>query len=342
MAFMSIYDPETGKTTKIPLKHNDKSQMGISRVQGLHGVTQAAKGWQSQYMSDAPYRIVQKILDSSKPPAMKPIQNSLLTQKGFNEALRNVHIHNLQKMAMQKRQALANTLNTLMGYNKALRVADMTNQNRLKIAQLDNNTKKDIANLDAQTRRYQIDKNYDVNSKRVEATNKYYQGTLQNQKDRLELDRQKLQQPKQKATTPLDEAIKRRKLIDNPEDFLKGVYGSDIYGEMDSEQKAEAISSFIANGTLPKYTFHWGWVNDTINRESGYIDPFGIAKGQNNSQQPSTPKAPAGITGKMLDSISKELNIDRGNLKISDDGSSVILPDGSAIGKDELAKIVGA
>ena len=307
------------------------SKVGISRVQGNQGVTQGNQGWKSQYMpqdnNQMQRNTILNSLTKKSDYVMPEVKHSLLTQKGFNEALGVVGARNNAKLDMQKRRVLGGVFGSLLSSDTQKYAADK---------------RYDIANLDAQTRRYQIDKNYDVNSKRAEATDRYYQGTLQNQKDRLELDRQKMQQPKQKATTPLDEAIKRRKLIDNPEDFLKGVYGPDIYEEMDSEQKAEAISSFIANGTLPKYTFHPKWYNDTINRESGYIDPFGLAKGQNNHQQPSTPKAPAGITGKMLDSISKELNIDRGDLKISDDGSSVILPDGSAIGKDELAKIVGA
>ena len=286
---MGFYNPEFDEKRRVEQKPYTKYQIGKSREQGVRGATQGSQGWMAQYgagdyaerLGAQANALLNSITQKNGAPSLQPITHSLLSQEGFNQALRNVQIHNLQKIAEQRRRALTNALGSVLRSGTALRTAGMNNATRERTAA-----------LDAATRKYGMDKNYDIRAKGLSEEQRYHdalidynKGLLDTQKGRLQLEAWKAKQPKAKKADQLDLVLKRQRLVKDPETFLKGVYGEDIYGEMDGAQKAEAIKNFVATGTLPAYKFKSDWINDTINKEDGYIDPYGLTSGGQSLQQ---------------------------------------------------------
>lgn len=269
---------------------------GKSRVQGSQGATQGNQGWKSQHTpTDGDYGkqinpIIQSITSKTKYETPQ-IKDSLLTNKGFNQALGVIGAKNKAKIDMQNKRALQGTLGSLISgdsQNRAMKSREM------------------IASMGDKTKRRGQDYNY-----ASDASNR------SSREDIAEMNNETRQRPKQ--TNPMDDRIKRQKIA--KEGGLEGIIGSEQYQNLSDEQQQDIAGRYIMTGELP--TLNTG--------EEGIVfdgNPT-VNYGENaNSVHKPTQEVQNKATGFLFENISKGLGIERGLLKLSDDGNRVILPDG--------------
>ena len=328
------------------------SKVGKSREQAVHGVTQGNRGWESQYQlpqntqTQSPQRnVILNSLTSSPSFTMPKIQHSLLTNEGFNEALGVVGARNMAKLDMQNRRVLGGVLGSIIAGDTQRYGADKRFMSRA----MEDATRRRGQDLDSEYRTNALEETKAYHN----VLGKYYQGQNEIGTERNKIAAQKAAaagQPKQ--LNPLDAQIKRQRIIggvNKTGDGAEQIFGREYTG-LDDDTKTKVQQRFIATGERPvgyKQVSEGGFFSDPTYEPIYQQDQAQKHVSQQQSTQQSAQQQPqhsnaSGITGKMLDTLSKELNVDRGHLKISDDGSSVIFPDGSTITKDELAKITGA
>jgi len=300
---------------------NHSSNMGKKRVQGGNGVGQGNKGWQSQHNNaGGGYgKQINPIINSlSKAPTYETpkITESLLTEGGFNQALGVVGARNNAKLKSQNQRVLQGVLGSLVSGDSQNRAT----ASRDSIAGMRDATDRRGQDFSATAKAEALAET----STRNKSLSKYYEGQNDIGEERNSIAREKLTTPNQKAVNPLDERIKRQKLI--KDGALEGIIGTDSYNSLSSEQQQDIAGKYILSGELP-----------TVSRgEEGtfFDDPSTVSykpQGEQapTAQQPNTQgTAQPKVTGALFDNISKGLGIDRGSLKLSDDGQSIVLPDG--------------
>lgn len=328
------------------------SKVGKSREQAVQGVTQGNRGWESQYQlpqntpTQSPQRnAILNSLTSSPSFTMPKIQHSLLTNEGFNEALGVVGARNRAKLDMQNRRVLGGVLGSLISSDTQKYGADQ----RYRTSVLNNQTMRRGQDLTAEQKANALDETKAYHK----ILGNYYQGQNDAAHERNTIAAQRAAAAgKPKQLNPLDAQIKRQHIIGGVNKTGEGagqIFGRE-YAGLDDDTKTKVQQRFIVTGERPvgyKQVSEGGFFSDPTYEPIYQQDQ---AQKHVSQQQPAQQSAQqqlqhsnaSGITGKMLDTLSKELSVDRGKLKISDDGGSVIFPDGSTITKDELAKITGA
>jgi len=322
------------------------SKVGKSREQAVQGVTQGNRGWESQYQlpQSTPTKSPQRnaILNSlmSTPSFTMPkVQHSLLTNEGFNEALGVVGARNRAKLDMQNRRVLGGVLGSIISGDTRKYAADQQYRSNI----MNNETRRRGQDLTAKAKAESLDETRAYHK----ILGNYYQGQNDIAHERNTIQAQKAAaagQPKQ--LNPLDAQIKRQRLlggVDKTGNGAEQIFGKEYVG-LDDDTKTKVQQRFITTGERPvgyKQISDGGFFSDPT-----YEPIYQKQVKSNNKQEQTTQQQPQhknvlGVTGKMLDTLSKELSLDREKLKISDDGASVIFPDGSTITKDELAKITG-
>lgn len=309
-------------------------KQGISREQGAYGVTQGNEGWRSQYTPQNELGIRRNaIIDTlTQSPSFKmpKIKHSLLTNEGFNEALGVVGARNRAKLDMQNRRVLSGVLGSLLSYDSQRHAADQ----RYRLGLMDNETRKRGQDLTAKAK-----------ADALKETAAYHQILGNYYKNQNEIGRERNLIAAQKAAAagkpkelnPLDAALKRQKLAENSDAFLKGIYGEDIFGEMDDAQRKEAIQHFVATGKLPAYRFNPDTFNDTISRENGYIDPL-RAQNRNATQRGGeiTPDQVSTIHAE----IAKDYGVPANAVKFDPKNRLYILPNGKALPLDAAYRTI--
>jgi len=339
MSYIEILDPTTGRKTRKELQPSDKWKMGKSREQGVHGVTQGPTGYTAQNP------MISSLVNRVNQPGqmqLKPITSSLLTSEGFNQAMHNVQVRNLAKMREWQRRSQVRALGSLLNAQSQ----DMATDARLKIGAMDN-----------ATRRYRIDRNYDLGLKGLNETRRYHD--LQGQWKDKSLDVQKRgqdlsydaalarQQAKQKKD-PIKAAYERARLLKNGELDLTQFYDENVLSELGDAEKKRIAQQFIATGTIPRYKFKdGGWLNDTI-EETGAFNPFAqqkvaqqqVAKPQAAQPQVQAPKiTPEHIQG-IANEIAKDKGINPGQIEVDYNRGLFVLPTGKAIPISDAYQLV--
>ncbi len=247
MNFLEVVDPLTGKKTRREM-HPSKYQLGKSREQGPMGASQGAQGWRAQY-GDAVGRLLGGITAQNDTPKFTPITHSLLTNEGYNQALQNVYVRNLQKLAAQRRQALVGALGSLLRHNAAINTARIGAASRMYAT--DKDFKAKTLGLEEQRRYHDL-------------LNSYNRGMLQNQQERLRLEREKLTAPQNpRPINPLDAAIKRAKIVPDASTFKALIPDREIADEIGSKNLKKARMYYIQTGKMPKFE-----------KESGFFDDY--------------------------------------------------------------------
>ena len=319
---------------------DDKYRIGKSRNQGANGVMQGNQGAKSQVIK--PNSIINSIAKPTNYYTPK-ITHRLTSQEGFNEALSVIGARNNAKLDMQNRKVMSGVLGSLLSANASKYGSDKRLQSRI----LEDKTRRrgqdltvtDNANKLAQT------------ATRDNNTKAYYDGLLSNQKEGNRIKEIKANAPKTyKPMNPIDEKIKLQKIV-NSDNFLEGIYGEELAGEFTDSQKIEIKQQFMKDKTVPNYQLDEGFFNDTTKGGGEAIDPYGFYKGgqppqvakpnQSQGQEPKPQEQKSMATGKLLDAVAKDSQIDRSELKISDDGLAIIFPDGSSSPIDAISKSLG-
>ena len=294
---MSFYNPMFDEKRRVEQKPYTKYQVGKSREQGAQGATQGSQGWMAQYQP-----MLDAITKGSQLPQLKQHNSPVGTQGWMNEALGNVQIHNLQKMAMQRNRAVANLLGGIMRADTQQRTAAMANATRERLAA-----------IDAVTRKYRIDKNFDYRKQALDETSKhhnqmadYYKGLLGNQQQKAAIDLYKAQHPKQpKTPNPLDLAIKRAKIVPDDATFKALIPDQKVADEIGSENLKKARLYYIQTGKMPSFT-----------KESGFFDddyaPVTAAPQQANATAKQESSAVRKVTPDQIKTIHNEIAKDYG------------------------------
>lgn len=319
------------------------SKTGISRVQGNQGVTQGNEGWKSQYIPQNPNDIMKNSIINSLTKktdfTMPEIKHSLLTNKGFNEALGVVGARNNAKLDMQNRRVLGGVFGSLLS-NDAQKYAT---DKRYDIGVMNDKTTRRGQDLNLQTQEERIKElaNYH------KTLGEYYKGQNEIGHERNQITMSSIDAKSHpKPLHPLDAQLKREKLLMNGvNDNTEKILGKE-FNELDEDTQKDVVHRYITQGLAPiryepveKEGTFW----NTTTYKPIYAEPnTTVQESQTPKQQTQANSKKATITGKALDGVSKALNIDRSQLKISDDGSAVVFPDGSVMTADELAKIAGA
>jgi hypothetical protein len=248
---MNYYDDSQKKDSvdrvKIqPLHIIQQWKNGKSREQGPQGYLQGGKGFLGALASAA------QQARGAASVEYKPVTHSLLTNKGFNEVLQNIAARNNAKL--QDRAARRST--SIFGSLLSAKTQQDAMKNRFNIAKLNDSTK-----------RYATDATLSEQRRYHDMLNKYNMGVLGNQARGQEMNyRAKLLATKaslEKKNDPTEAAYKRAKMLKDL-GGLEAIYGSEVYGEMDDQEKGHAMQMFLSTGKLPKYNFHPGVFNDTI------------------------------------------------------------------------------
>ena len=341
---MGFYNPEFDEKRRVEQKPYTKYQIGKSREQGTQGSTQGSQGWMAQYQP-----MLDAITKGSQLPKLKQHSAQVGTQDWMNEALGNVQIHNLQKMAMQRNRALSNLLGGAMRADAQMRTSALANATRERLAA-----------IDAVTRKYRIDKNYDYRKQALDeqrgyhkTMGDYYKGLIQNQQQRAAIDLYKAQHPKNQGTkqlNPLDAANKRMKLVKDQDTFLKGVYGEDVFDQMGDVEKAKAIVSFISTGKLPKYSVkeNGPLIPNELVPGGGVFDPFRGAAEQQAQQQGNAAKQEMEkakkITkehiGSIQNEIAKDYGVSANDIVFDPKRKMYLLPGGKGVPLDAAYSLV--
>ena len=135
----------------------------------------------------------------------------------------------------------------------------------------------------------------------------------------------------------MDAAIKRQKLAKNP-DFLKGIYGEDVYDAMGDDEKAKAVASFITSGKLPAYGVEKRMILPNKVTPTGQsIDPFAAQQARNSSsakrEKPAAKIGPDHIAA-IHNEIAKEYGLSPDAVKFDPNSRLYILPNGKALPLD--------
>ena len=338
MSFMEIYDPATGKRTRREFSGQSRWSSGKSREQGVQGASQGNRGWEAQYgagdyaerLGTQANSLLNSITQKNNAPSLQPITHSLLSREGFNQALQNVQIHNLQKIAEQRRRALTNALGSVLRSGTALRTAGMNNATRERTAA-----------LDAATRKYGMDKNYDIRAKGLNEEQRYHdalidynKGLLDTQKGRLQLEAWKAKQPKQ--VNPMDAAIKRAKIVPDTSTFKALIPDPEVADEISDDNLKKARLYYIQTGKMPSFkkdeehSHFWG---------DDYM-PVQQAK-SNGLAKPETPAAKIGPDhiAAIRDDIAKRFGISPGTVQYDPKTRKFLLPGEKEIALDGAFKI---
>jgi hypothetical protein len=318
MSYVEILDPATGKKTRKELQSSDKWKMGKSREQGVHGVTQGPTGYTAQNP------MISSLVNRVNQPErmqLKPITSSLLTNEGFNQAMHNVQVRNLAKMREWQRRSQVRALGSLLNARSQDRATDA----RLKIGAMDN-----------ATRRYRVNKNYDLGMRGLDETKRYHD--LEGEWKKADLDVRKrgqdltyaaaTERAKAKgAEEPIKAAYERARLLKNGELDLTQFYDENVISKLDDATKKRIAHQFVTTGTLPEYEFKSGLLNDTI-QEIGSFNPFGESQGGGHTQSRASgsPKiTPEHITG-ISTEIAKDYGIDPSQVQVDYRRGLFVLP----------------
>jgi hypothetical protein len=308
-------------------RQKDKYRQGISTQQGTNGVTQGGQGWKSQYGGQE-NSIINR-LTSSAPKFQAPeITKSLLTNEGFNQALGVVQARNNAKLEMMNRRNLSGVLGSLLG-----------NDTRRYGIDTQARTQQGIAALNAKTRMRGQDLNYQVKNKALDETSAYhnimkdyYNGQLTNQQARLQLERQKINAPKQ--VNPFDEQYKRARIVKTA-GGIGAIVGDPHFDDLPDEQKQRVTAEYIRTGRLPTkikpqrdvpFVPHF---LETNNAEPVY-DDRGQQQAEIAAQQYQTRQQGASLGTKERNQILKTI-ADQYGFDLSDlhfEGNTVVTPRG--------------
>lgn len=292
---------------------NHSYTQGKSAVQGAQGVGQGSRGWEAQINP------VINSITKTRSYDTPQITDKLITQKGFNQALQVIGARNKMKMDMENRKVLSGVLGSLIQGRSNQYNAD----SRANTASAEMANSKDIAGIrDATQRRGQ------------DNTKAYYDGLLKNQVRGQDKTQENAlisagARNNIKPSNPLDEKVKRIKIVES-NTGLGGEIGTNVWNRLSNAQQEDIKGRYIQTGELPNITQTGG--NDNYWDSRIYDISYGD-KGQNtNATQQKSPTAQQPkqkVTGALLDKIAQQLGVDRKNLRISDDGNSIIFPDGS-------------
>ncbi|ADV46412.1 hypothetical protein [Nitratifractor salsuginis] len=322
-------------------RQKDKYRQGISTQQGTNGVAQGGEGWKSQYGQQT--NSIINTLTSAAPKFQAPeIKDSLLSQKGFNQALGVVQARNNAKLDMMNRRNLSGVLGSLLG-NETRRYGIDTQAGTQRYG-IDTRakTQQGIAALNAKTRIRGQDLDAKMKDKALQESaayhkimQDYYTGQLTNQQAKLQLEQAKLNAPRR--ISPIDEQYKRARILKSA-GGIDALIADEHAKNLTNEQKNYITAQYIQKGTLPaglklKETHIIG----KDDYEPVYVQP---KQQEPAPQQQAQQQAPV-VTGKLLDSLSKTMGVDRSKFRISDDGRGVVFPDGSVIPASEARKRLG-
>ena len=319
------------------------SKVGKSREQAVQGVTQGNRGWESQYQlpqntpNQSPQRnAILNSLMSSPSFTMPKIQHSLLTNEGFNEALGVVGARNRAKLDMQNRRVLGGVLGSLISSDTQKYGADQ----RYRSNVLNNQTIRRGQDLTAEQKANALDETKAYHK----ILGDYYQGQNDVAHERNTIAAHKAAaagQPKQ--LNPLDAQIKRQKLVESG--AIQGMLGADQYNALSDEQQKNIIGRYIQTGDLPTLSggaTHWyGDKEPTITySQHGQTAQGQQVQQQQEPQQKKHQEAPI-ATGKLFDALASKYKTDRSGFKLSDDGKSIIFPDGSSSPLENVQRGLG-
>ena len=302
---------------------------GISTQQGNYGQGQGANGYN---MIGNLARSMQTAPSYNAPKITK----SMLTQEGFNQALGRIQARNNAKLQMQNRRVMGGVLGSLLQSRSADYRTDTSRLNNM----VDNKTRLTLGYLkDTTDRRGQDIASGDRRSNQ-KIMKDYYTGLLSNQLKGQQTQKEVAQIGAEARTTPKqvspeDVMLKRQKLFDSPDAF-KSVLPEDVRDEISDDNAAKAYYQYLKTGEIPNFQKQSGFFDDDYTPIQDRIQGS-QSQQQNQQQQQSKPVA----TGKLFDALANDLKVDRSQLKLSDDGSSIIFPDGSMAPVDAIAKSLG-
>lgn len=342
MSFIETYDPKTGKrkrNTVEPKAQIAKNAItdhnytqGKSSDQGNRGMQQGNEGWKSQYGGNGNAQ-TNSIIDSlSRSPQQyetPKVTADVTSQKGFNQILSVIGARNNAKLDMQNRKVQQGVLGSLMqsqtqrDINNNRIIADIANTKQ-------NNDARERMNTESALNRLGIAKMNDATQRRgQDRTADYYQGTLENQVRGQDMRREDAlinagNKNIPKPVSQLDEQVKRQKIIESVgDDFWEQMVGAEEWDEMGSDQQQEVKSKYLFEGERAVAKIdHSPWFDDTVSLS------YGDSKQQPNVSTQAEQKQPV-ATGKLFDGLAKKYDMDRGQFKLSNDGKSIVFPDGS-------------
>jgi len=297
---------------------------GKSRVQGGQGVGQGGQGWKSQH-TDGGYAkqinpILQSLSSSTKYETPK-IKDSLLTKDGFNQALGVIGARNKAKISMQNKRTMQGVLGSLISGDAQNRAT----QSRANSDLLRNASNERISDRRNDTAERGQNMNYASQSNKLQqqvTQNKSVDNHYQRQ-DAVAKESNNLRREEMENKQPMSVQDRQKIVKDNG---LQGILDSKLYQSLSEEQQQNIAGRYMVSGELPTL----------IGGEEGmfYDGETQVSYGKASPAQVTTPKA----TGVLFNDISKELGIDRGSLKLSDDGNNIVLPDGRVASLSDLSE----
>ena len=223
---------------------NHSYTQGKSRVQGNEGVMQGNEGWKSQYNNaGAGYsKQINPIINSlSKAPTYDApkIEHKLTSQEGFNEALGVVGARNNAKLASQNQRVLQGVLGSLVSGDSQNRAT----ASRVGIAGMNDATKRRGQDL----KNSQFVDSLEETKNRNDTLANYYEGQTAIGQERNNIADYKAKNPVGKTINPIDERLKRQKLMKNSE---VQVFGGE-YDNANSDTQKAIQHRFLQTGEKP-------------------------------------------------------------------------------------------
>jgi hypothetical protein len=316
-------------------------KLGKSRVQESQGVMQGNKGWQSQYGGDGGYgKQINPIINSlSNTPTYRTpkIEHSLLTNEGFNEALGVVGARNNAKLASQHQRVLQGVLGSLISGDSQNRAT----VSRANIARMRDTTDRRGQDLEASAQADALGIAKDRNTTQSE----YYHtlGDIGKERNSIARDRL-LNEQNNNQNNSMQEQLFRAKRVPDGNSF-KAMLSKEVADEIGSHNLETARQMYINTGVVPSFKkVDNGSLMHPIDFISEVFDDDYAPIQQQPANAPTQQQPKQGvpsINGAVLDRLAKGEGIDRADMRISDDGKSVKLPNGSVASIDAILERYG-
>lgn len=283
---------------------------GKSRVQGGFGVGQGSQGRQAQINP------IIKQISSGVSYNAPDITSSMLTNRGFNQGLNRIQSRNNAKLKLGNNRVLSRVLGTLVDEGTRNR---NTNVN-YAMAEMGNKTKRRGQDFDATARAGTLAET----ANRNKTLGKYYEGMNAIGNERNAISRQSMEYDTGGHKT-LEQNINTRREQVIEDGFVQNLMTKEQYSEIDSDTKEAIKRRYITTGEVPTSMKR----DDTAFLDNAAHALWEIVDEDFTPQYKGGGSQQTKISGKMFDAMAKDTGFNRADIKLSDDGERVILPNGN-------------